>query len=287
MGLEVHEASDGAEALEAVRHNAFDVLVVDLAMPEASGLDVFELARRTDPEVQAIILTANASLESAIEALRLGAFDYLLKPLESLAAFELSLTRALERRHLLRENARLMAEIQRLAVTDSLTGLYNRHKLNEVLETEVERARRYGRPLSLLMIDLDDLKRINDTHGHLAGDEVLKSLARIIRSRLRRVDIATRFGGDEFVIILPEADLNEARTVADRICQDGRNLRYQDQRVSFSIGVVEYQPDINTPEEFLHAADQALYKAKRRGGGCVAGASARQAGDLSQVGTGD
>ncbi|NIN70319.1 MAG: diguanylate cyclase, partial [Anaerolineae bacterium] len=200
MGLRVVEARDGCEALEAVKRQSFDALVLDLYMPGASGIEVLEAGSRIDPEVQTILLTGNASLETAVEALRAGAYDYLTKPLDSLTVFELALTRALEHRHLLQDNARLFAEVQRLAVTDPLTGLYNRHKLNEALAAEVERAQRYGRPLALIMLDLDNLKRVNDSLGHPAGDEVLKQVADIIRQEIRRVDIATRFGGDEFLV---------------------------------------------------------------------------------------
>ncbi len=268
MGLEIIEATDGEEAIKAVRTQAFDVIVLDLSMPGASGIEVLLAGRRTDKDLQAIILTANATLESAIEALRAGAYDYLTKPLDSLAVFELALTRALEHRHLLHENARLFAEVQRLAVTDPLTGLFNRHKLNEALESEIERARRYDRPLSVMMIDMDDLKHINDTYGHAAGDEVLKRVADIIRNFIRKVDVPTRFGGDEFVVILPEADIKESARVAARIHEQGREMSYDKDQISFSIGVIELHEGVETPEQFLHEVDQVLYLAKHenRGG---------------------
>lgn len=271
MGLTIEEAKDGKQAMEMVRSHRFDVLVLDLYMPGHSGLEVFHAARRLDPDVQSIVLTGNATIETAVDALRAGAYDYMLKPLESLAVFELSLSRAMEHRLLLRENARLFAEVERLAMTDPLTGLYNRHKLNESLDLEVERGRRYSRPLSAIMIDLDNLKEVNDRFGHLAGDDVLIEVADGIRSQIRRVDIPTRFGGDEFLILLPEADIAEAKQVADRICEHIGGIYYGDsESVSASLGVVEmpYEPEL-TAERFLALVDEALYQAKRSGGGCI------------------
>lgn len=265
LGLSIVEASDGSEALEAVEQHPFDLLVVDLYMPGHSGLEVIQAAQRIDSDLQAILLTGSASLESAIEALRAGVYDYLTKPLHSLAAFDLSLKRALRHRYLIKENARLFAEVERLAVTDPLTGLYNRHKLSEALEIEVERARRYGRPLSVIMIDLDGLKRINDTHGHPAGDAVLRHTAQAISTEVRRVDLATRYGGDEFLVLLPEADLEEAAGMAERICKRIISTDFQEESLSASAGVVQWAPAYDSAEDFLEAVDQALYQAKGTG----------------------
>lgn len=274
MGLTIVEAKDGRSAIRAIEQHPFDVLVLDLYMPHHTGIEVFQAARKRDPEVQALVLTGNASVESAVEALRAGAYDYMMKPLESLAVFELSLTRALEHRHLLRENARLFAEVQRLAMTDPLTGLYNRHKLNETLGAEVERGLRYERPLSAIMVDLDDLKEINDRHGHPVGDEVLVHVARGIKSQIRRVDIATRYGGDEFLVILPEADGDVAEKVAARIAHEIDQIEIEEEpTVSASIGVAQLTKELVDSDQFLNYVDQALYEAKRAGGGCIRVAS--------------
>jgi diguanylate cyclase (GGDEF)-like protein len=269
MGLAVHEATDGEEAIRKLRADAFDVLVTDLYMPGPSGLEVLQQAREMDPDLQAIVMTGGATIETAIEALRAGAYDYLLKPLNSLSEFDLSLRRALQHRQLIRENARLFAENKRLAETDQLTGLYNRHKLSETLDYEIERAVRYDRPLSMIMLDMDNLKAINDTHGHLAGDEVLKAVADAIKKHSRASDTAGRFGGDEFVIILPENDLQSAVQVAERICEHIESLGYKEKRVSISAGVVEWEDRFESQDQFHSAVDMALYEAKRAGGGCI------------------
>jgi len=269
MGLTVVEAVDGSQAIGSLAAQDFDVLVLDVYMPGATGLEVFQAARRTQPEIQAILLTGSASVETAVEALRSGIYDYLTKPLESLAVFELALTRALEHRHLLRENARLFREVQRLAITDPLTGLYNRHKLSDVLEAEHERAVRYGRPVSVIMMDMDDLKVVNDTLGHAAGDAVLRDVGEAIRRHIRRLDLPTRYGGDEFLVVLPETLLGDAARVAERISGAVRMVRAGDRSVSASTGVVQWRSEFRSTKEFLDAADRALYEAKRRGRGAI------------------
>jgi diguanylate cyclase (GGDEF)-like protein len=270
MGLLVQQAENGQEAMDALDGNTFDVIVADLYMPKFSGLEVIQSAQEKDPDLQALILTGAATVETAIEALRTGVYDYLTKPLESLSAFELALTRALERRHLIIENKRLFSEVQRLAVTDPLTGLYNRRKLDEVLATECERARRYGRPLSSVMIDLDGLKRINDAAGHSAGDAALEHVSKAIQGHVRRVDLATRYGGDEFLIVLPEVDMDEAARIADRICSEIVKVEIEGFQLSVSAGVAQLLPSHENADDFLRAADQALYQAKRSGGQRIA-----------------
>jgi two-component system cell cycle response regulator len=263
MGLDVVEAGDGPEARGILESQTFDAIVVDLYMPGATGLEVVERAQKLDPNIQAIILTASASVETAVEALRAGVYDYMTKPFESMAAFELALTRALEHRRLIEENARLFAEVQRLAVTDPVTGLFNRHKLNEVLDLEVERARRYGRPLSLIMLDIDDMKKINDTFGHPAGDQALRRVAQAIRSQVRRVDLPTRYGGDEFMIVLPEAKAEEAEAIARRIGTEIARGAFDGVQLSASAGVTAWRPEFATVEDFVRAVDQSLYQDKR------------------------
>jgi len=266
MGLNVHQAANGQEAIDAVNEREFDALVLDLYMPEHTGLEVIDAARKIDPDIQALILTGSASVETAVEALRAGVYDYLTKPLESMTSFELALSRALERRYLIKENKRLFEEIQRLAVTDSLTGLYNRHKLQDSLDTELERAKRYSRPLSVIMIDMDKLKVINDTSGHAAGDEALKLVARSIQRSIRKVDLGTRFGGDEFIVLLPEADREEAAAVAKRIREAILAVEFESGKLSVSMGVVQWHSGFETSKDFVHAADEAMYLAKRSEG---------------------
>lgn len=266
LGLTYDEAEDGEQAVALIRSHAFDVLLLDLYMPSKTGLDVVLEAQKYDPDLQAIILTGGATIETAVKALRAGVYDYLIKPLESLTQLDITLKHALERRRLIKENARLFAEVQRLAVTDPLTGVYNRRKVDQSLLDEVERARRYNRPLSLIMLDLDKLKRVNDTYGHGTGDEVLKMAADVIRKEVRSVDVPARIGGDEFLILLPEADLEAASRVAKRVCTRISETECGEAKISVSAGVVQWSAELASAEDFLQVVDQAMYQAKRAGG---------------------
>ncbi len=266
MNLEVTEVEDGEQAIAALKNESFDLILLDLWMPKFSGLEVFQVAQDIDPELQAIVLTGSATLETAVEALRCGVYDYLTKPLDSLAELELAIRRALDHRRLLQENARLFAEVQRLAITDPLTGLFNRRKLDEMLMIEVERALRYDRPLSLIMLDLDGMKSLNDRFGHPAGDEALRIVADKIRKQIRSVDLPTRYGGDEFVVLLPEANLEAARNVGKRICAKVTSTSFHGEYLSVSAGVAQWSPEFEKASQFLKVADQAMYQAKRAGG---------------------
>lgn len=283
MGLTVVEAQDGAQAMELLSQEPFDVVIVDVYMPHCSGVEVAQAARKKDSTTQAIVLTGSATVETAVEALRVGVYDFLTKPLDSMEEFELALTRALEHQRLLKENAQLYAELQRLAVTDPLTGLFNRHKLGEALEIEVERSRRYGRALSVVMLDLDGLKQINDSRGHPVGDAVLQAVAQAIRAAVRKVDLPTRVGGDEFLVLLPEADLREAARVAGRIFNHMAGLTVHGEHITASAGVAQWKPTHASARDFLRTVDQALYQAKRAGGRRIAVVGLTEPGDEAAV----
>jgi diguanylate cyclase (GGDEF)-like protein len=147
------------------------------------------------------------------------------------------------------------------AHTDSLTGLYNRHFFNEMLQREVKRASRYQHSLALLLMDVDDFKMVNDTHGHLQGDVVLKMVAEALSEHLRQSDVLARFGGDEFVVMLPETDEEGARAAAEKIRQAVARRSYAGRSLGISIGVGMFHTE-KTPEELIDIADRALYRDK-------------------------
>ena len=169
------------------------------------------------------------------------------------------------------ENARLYEDARKLADRDPLTGFYNHRFLHERLGEEVIRAQRGRQPLSVLMLDLDDFKLVNDTFGHLFGDRVLTWTAELIRSTLRGSDIPARYGGDEFAIILPETDANDARSAAERILEAFRERAFVGEQrgpvpIAASIGVATFPADGRTATDLIAAADRALYHVKRDGG---------------------
>ncbi len=163
------------------------------------------------------------------------------------------------------ENARLFTETRRLANTDALTGLYNHRYFYHLLDTEVKRARRYGRALSLIMLDIDHFKQFNDRYGHLAGDEALRSLAQILRKNSRRVDTVARYGGEEFAIILPETDLTQAAVQAERLRAAAEEHQWPEGHLTISLGVASLMPDMTRVEDMVRDADRPLYEAKEAG----------------------
>ncbi len=166
-------------------------------------------------------------------------------------------------------------EIYRLTTIDGLTQVYNKRYFLETLEREIGRAQRYRRDLSLILFDLDHFKSINDSYGHLAGDHVLKQLASALKGRIRREDMLSRYGGEEFAIILPEIDADNARQFGEKIRRlvEQANFRFEDTRipVTISVGIATIGPDLQAPEDFVRLADEKLYEAKTTGRNRVVG----------------
>ncbi|MHC4740428.1 MAG: sensor domain-containing diguanylate cyclase [Planctomycetota bacterium] len=165
-------------------------------------------------------------------------------------------------------NVKLFEKMQRQASTDGLTGLVNHRTFYEILEKELWRSRRYGGRISLIMVDVDNLKQINDTYGHRAGDRVIREVSRRIKGCIRQIDTAARYGGDEFAVILPNTVLDDARFAAERmveaVASRPTNWNREDIPLSISVGLGEYDSDMN-PEDITSKSDEALYRAKRAG----------------------
>src|SRR5215470_7944994 len=166
-------------------------------------------------------------------------------------------------------------EIYRLTTVDGLTQIYNKRYFLETLEREISRAHRYHRDLSLIMFDIDFFKNVNDTHGHLAGDSVLKQLAQVLKGRIRREDIMARYGGEEFAIILPEIGVANALVFAEKVRKiiEKTPFKFEDQKIpiTVSVGVAQVGPAVQSTLEFIKAADDKLYLAKQEGRNRVCG----------------
>ena len=211
-GFVVEGVKNGDEGVDKARVGSYDLLITDLRLGGADGLELAAVCREHNPELQTIVITGQGSKESAISALRQGVWDYVEKPLD-LQRLLFTVEKALDKR-------RMERELVRLSRTDGLTSLYNQRYFYEVLKVEMRRAHRQNHSLSIILLDVDNFKEYNDLHGHLEGDEILARVALCLKKACRRdVDMAFRYGGDEFVLVLPGAGEPSARNVANRIVQ--------------------------------------------------------------------
>jgi len=258
-GYKVRTAENQDEGIKLARVLSFQIILSDLMMQDRSSLEVLEDLQAINPPPCIIITTAYPSIKSAVEAMRHGAYDYITKPFD-VEELKLTLRRAAERHFLLGE-ANQKEYYRELSILDGLTGLYNHRYFHELLTREISRAKRYPQEFSLLMIDIDEFKKYNDQRGHLQGDDLLKQIARIFSQSIRCVDLVFRYGGEEFVILLPQTPKEGAKTVADRIL----NLISQKSTISVSIGVATFPQDAITKDGIIDAADRALYQAKCQG----------------------
>ncbi len=244
-----------------------DVYLIDYYLGTSSGLELLKEALQAGCLAPIIMVTGQSNREIDLAALKAGATDYLEKSQIDGQLLERSIRYALERN-------RLLMQIRELAVRDALTGLYNRRELHRFLDYELIKSRRYHHSFSLLMMDIDHFKEINDRYGHRSGDEVIKRVAQALLSNLRGCDLASRYGGDEFIIVLPETPADQAWFGAERIRKmlaaisiqlPGQEGVIEQIDISLSIGVAEYPGDAESAELLIDMADKALYQAKRLG----------------------
>ena len=256
------------DALEAMTQNRHDFYLVDYLLGTCSGLELMQEAIYKGCTAPIIILTGQGNRDVDLAAMRSGAADFLVKGQFDAPLLERSIRYAKERKQ-------LMNKLNELAIRDELTGLYNRREMKRLLGEEFERHQRHGHPLSLIMIDIDHFKNVNDTCGHPVGDQVLKWLADKFRQELRALDRSARYGGEEFAIILPETSAQEACQVAERLRQaiaaQSYLNKYDDSEkcqsisITISLGVAEIPGDARDIASLISTADQAVYSAKHNG----------------------
>jgi two-component system cell cycle response regulator len=276
-GYRVTTCGEGRDAIRRVRTEPPDLVLLDMILPDMDGLEVLRVlkARPEEHFVPVILLSVKADLDSRVTGLRIGADDFLAKPFAD--AEILARAAAMLRIKSLQDQLwSAKAQLEKLSVTDGLTGLYNRRHFEERLRDEFRRAHRYSDPFSLIMLDLDHFKDVNDRYGHLLGDEVLRSTAGLLRASVRELDICSRYGGEEFAVILPKTHVQGALTVAERILVEMRRKSLvgeatgsgarEEVRVTTSIGIAFYpSKDVTSPEMLVKFADEALYRAKHEG----------------------
>ena len=271
-GYSVTTAADGAEALRLLDGGTpIPLVLADWMMPELDGLEVCRTIRRrfTEPYVYVILLTARDQRDDMLTGFAAGADDYLTKPVHH---SELN-ARIRAAKRIIDLQEKLLVAQNRLrdqAMHDALTGIWNRRAVFEALSAELDRCRRSGVPLAVVMIDLDHFKDVNDRHGHLIGDEVLREAAQRIRRAVRSYDAVGRYGGEEFLIVAPGFDGNHALDFAERLrrsfAESPIDTSRQPLAVTVSLGVAIASPGRDwTSERLLALADEALYAAKHKG----------------------
>jgi diguanylate cyclase (GGDEF)-like protein len=303
---EVLIANSADEALALLEANTVAVILTDQRMPNGTGAELLARSLGVAPETTRILFTGYSDISAVIDAVNEGqVYHYLTKPWRP-EELKVVLSQGLERYRLVVENRRLFEEltqanedlelrvqertsrlreqnaalrearerIEELSRRDALTGLTNRRWLDEVLRLEEERAKRYGAPLSVIMADLDHFKAVNDAFGHAVGDQVLKAAADALQQAARMTDMVGRYGGEEFLVVLPNTDLEQGLVLAERMRAGLRQMpvTFRPEPVTGSFGVTQWV-DGDTVASFVDRADEALYAAKAAGRDRVMGNS--------------
>ncbi|TGN20248.1 diguanylate cyclase DgcR [Leptospira idonii] len=258
-------ANDAQEAREIIAKESIEVVLLDWELPDGSGIDLIKEILSSSPTgwLPIIMVTSHSEPEKIKEAIEAGATDFIRKPAEEIEL--------LARIYSALRIKFLQDQLRDTAIRDPLTGLYNRRYMEERVDQEFQRCKRHSHPLSIAMIDIDFFKSVNDTYGHDVGDVVLKLLANELKTRLRKSDILSRFGGEEFVIVFPETANIDAKHVLDKIREAITQIpiHSDDQKefhISFSGGVTGGDLEhVAHPSELLKIADKNLYEAKHQG----------------------
>ena len=261
----------GDDAAERAREKNFDLIIVSLTMRDTDGLRVCSKLRSFEEtrHVPILVMVDDGNTKLLVRALEMGVNDYVVRPVDKMEFLARVKTQLKRKRFAdkLWENFHLSMQ---LATTDAVTGLYNRHYLTSHMDTRMQAAQQQGKDLSVLMMDIDHFKLVNDTYGHAVGDLVLKEFATRIGRNIRGVDLAARYGGEEFVVMMPETPTDWATMIGDRLREEVADNAFDFElkegpiSITVSIGVATSRPG-QTPAQLLEAADRALYEAKAAG----------------------
>lgn len=274
-GYEVVVAENGAQALEVLgRPDSPSMAILDWVMPFLTGPEVCRKIREThrEPYTYILLLTSKNTKNETVEGLDAGADDYVVKPFDE---HELQVRLRAGKRivDLQMDLLRAREELRERANKDLLTMLPNRSAISTALEQEIARCHRDRRSVGIILLDIDHFKKINDTHGHFAGDAVLRETASRLRHNIRPYDQVGRYGGEEFLVVLPNCDLEQAKMQAERmrvkLHATTMKVEGEDIKVSASFGVTVSDGSEKSPDFFVRVADEALYQAKAGGRNCV------------------
>src|SRR5580692_1044138 len=269
---EVSGVDNFEEAMVRVRGGDYDLIVVSLGLRTFDGLRLCSQLRSL-PEarhVPILVVVSDGDKRKLSQALEMGVNDYLTRPVDKNELTARVRTQLRKKRYQdrLRHNVQLSLE---MAITDQLTGLHNRRYMSRHLDTLITGAAKSGKPIAFLIFDIDHFKRVNDTYGHDIGDEVLREFAGRVAANVRGIDLACRYGGEEFVVVMPDTDTAFAYTVAERLRKSVEETPFAISRdpgklkVTISIGIADSAGKTDSADALLHRADQALYRAKREG----------------------
>ena len=278
---QVTSADTFEEALVRVRGDDPDLVVVSLGMRGFDGLRLCSQLRSL-PEgrnIPILVVVSDGDRRKLTQALEMGVNDYLTRPVDKNELVARVRTQLRKKRYAdrLRHNVQLSLE---MAITDQLTGLHNRRYMSRHLGNLVDGAKKNSKPIAFVIMDIDYFKAVNDTYGHDIGDEVLKEFASRISANVRGIDLACRYGGEEFVVVMPDTDVAFAYSVSERLRQSIETTPFRISRapnalnLTISIGIAGLEGPGDTAEALLHRADQALYRAKKTGRNKVVAAAA-------------
>ena len=275
--FEICSASDGLEALKLVESKKPDLIILDIVMPNMDGFEVAKRLKGSDQyrSIPIIMLTAKHDCRHKVEGFNLGVDDYVTKPFdfdEVDARIKAMIRKRALYLELEKKNQQLdqtNLKLKDLSLTDEKTTLFNYRYFHSKLREEFRRAKRYETSLSIIMVDLDNFKAVNDTHGHRIGDVMLKEVAKILHSNARETDFVTRYGGEEFAAILPNSNAAMAKQVSERMRKavDDHIFTEKSLPMTISAGIATFpdSKEIDGPDGLVHAADAALYMAKKKG----------------------
>jgi diguanylate cyclase (GGDEF)-like protein len=280
-------AVDGADGLEKFSNDSFSLVISDIRMPNINGLEMIEKMKTTDPNISAIVATAHKDAELLLESIAIGVDGYLLKPI-NYKQLQNTIRKTCEKiyykvkneeyehnlEYLVQERTKELEDTKEklidIANRDPLTNLYNRRYFNEISDTLLNISHREEKAFSVLMIDIDRFKVINDTYGHLVGDRILKELSKHLLNLTRQSDVVVRYGGEEFLILLPNTEIDGATLIAQKIHSivEALEVPIDNYVLKFTISVGVTQCDWSSNDNIdslIHRADESLYEAKRSG----------------------
>jgi len=268
-GYVVDTVPDGGEAQKHLKAAIPDLILLDLMLPDINGLDLVQKLKQ-DPATQdipVIIITAMSDMKTKVKSFNTGVDDYLVKPVKSLEL--LARVKVNIRKHLAQQELKYsLDQTFQQSISDPLTGLCNRQYMSTVMDRELAIFKRHGRIFSLMILDIDNFKSINDNLGHLSGDQVLTAVAKILKDEIRTSDLAVRYGGDEFIVIFSDTKEDQAMIIAQRIraaVEQKKFIEGKDQMISVSVGLTQASANDSTGEDIIKRADDAMYQAKRAG----------------------